>query len=127
MPVRTTISETQPEKATRYLSCTITDIDGVTPLANADSILLTLTLTLYEARTGSIINTCAVRNILNANGGVVTSAGALTVRLDAADMACLTSGASETHIALLEWTWGSPVKAGKHEIAFTVANLLKVT
>jgi hypothetical protein len=124
---RTTLVGSYAEKATAYLSATITDTDGVTALADADSVLLTLTLTLYEARTGTIINSCTARDILNANGGAVNAAGALSVRLDAADMACVSTAASELHVALIEWTWSSPVKSGKHEIAFTVTNLLKVT
>ena len=49
MSVRTTIAEPIPESSTTYISLTLTDIDGVTPLANADSILISLTLTLYNA------------------------------------------------------------------------------
>lgn len=127
MSTRTTLATTYAEKATLYLTATITDTDGVTALADADTILTTLTLTLYELRSGTVINSCTARNILNLNGGTVSSAGALEIRLDAADMACLGTASSEVHVALLEWTWGSPVKAGKHEIAFTVTNLLKVT
>jgi|WetSurMetagenome_2_1015567.scaffolds.fasta_scaffold113017_2 hypothetical protein len=124
---RTTLPGVFAEKATLPLGATITDLDGVTPLPNADTVLTTLTMTLYEASTGVVINTCLARSLLNVNGGVVTAAGALTFQLAIADMACVTSAARELHIALLEWTWGSPAKSGKHEIAFTVANLLKVT
>jgi hypothetical protein len=127
MSVRTTLPDHYAEKSTLTLTATITDADGVTPLASADSALITLTMTLYEARSQTVINTCTARNILNANGGVVTSAGALTIRLDSADMACLSAGFAETHIALIEWSWGTPLKTGKHEIVFTVANLAKVT
>lgn len=125
---RTTLAGTYAEKATAYLSATITDSDGVTPLANADATLATLTLTLYEAGTESVINSCTARSVLNTNGGAVTSAGGLSVRLDAADMACVTSGKYETHIALIEWSWGtSPVKHGKAEVAFVIENLSKVS
>lgn len=123
MTTRTTLSGAYAEKATLPLTATITDTDGVTPLASANSVLLTLTLTLYEARSGTVINSCTARDILNANGGTVSSAGALSIRLDAADMACLRTTESELHVALIEWTWGSPLKTGRHEIAFVVKNL----
>ena len=126
MSARTTLTDTYAEQATLTLSATITDADGVTPLASADAALASLTLTLYEERSGTAINGCTARNILNANGGTVSSAGALTIRLDADDMACVRASDSERHIALLEWSWGATVKHGKHEIAFTVANLAKV-
>jgi hypothetical protein len=34
---------------------------------------------------------------------------------------------NEKHVALLEWTWGSPTKTGRHEVVFWVTNLEKVT
>jgi hypothetical protein len=126
MSVRTTLTDPVAEKATAFLSATITDVDGVTPLASADSVLTTLTMTLYLGRVGIVINSRSAQSIRNENGGTVDSAGALTIRLDPLDMIIVSGKQSETHIALIEWTWGSPLKSGKHEIAFTVTNLLKV-
>jgi hypothetical protein len=127
MSVRTTIASPMPEKTTGMLSATIADVDGVTPLASADTVLTTLTLTLYLDRVGTVINSRSAQDILNAHGGAVDSAGALTIRLDPLDMIIVSGKQTELHIALIEWTWGSPLKSGKHEIAFTVTNLLKVT
>lgn len=127
MSTRTTIAEPMPEKATAYLVATITDTDGVTPLANADAILTTLTVTLYESRTGTAINSRTAQSILGVNGGSVSSAGVVTLRLDPLDMIIVSGRALETHVALFEWTWGSPLKSGKHEVAFQIDNLLKVT
>jgi len=123
---RTKLPDVYPEGATAYLSATITDTDGVTPLANADTVLTTLTLTLFEDVSCTVINSCTARNILNANGGSVSAAGALVVRLDPADMARST-GRSALHVALITWTWGTPLKTGRHEIAFVVADLALVT
>jgi hypothetical protein len=127
MAARTTLAGTYPEKTTALLAATILDADGVTPLASADSVLLTFTVTLYEERTGTILNSRTAQSVKGVNGGVVSSDGSFTLRLDAADMACLTNASAERHIACFEWTWGSPVKTGHHEIAFTVVNLSKVT
>jgi hypothetical protein len=127
MSARTTITDPKPEKATAVLSGMITDVDGVTPLANADTILISMTMALYDEHTKAIINSCTARDVKNANGGVVASTGAFSVRLDPADMAILGGRPSEDHVALYTWTWGSPLKTGRHEVAFTVTNLEKVT
>jgi hypothetical protein len=127
MSVRTTLTDPVAEKATAFLSATITDTDGVTPLANADTVLISLTLTLYDERTGTVINSCTDRSIKNTGGGTVSAAGAVSVRLDPLDMAILGGRSSEQHVALFTWTWGSPLATGRYEIAFTVTNLEKVT
>jgi hypothetical protein len=122
---RTTLTTTYPEQATAVLTATLTDADGKTALLNADSVLTSLTLTLYVERGGAVINSRSAQSILNVNGGTVNSAALLTLRLDPADMT-VSGGFAEVHIALLAWTWGSPLKTGRHEIAFTVGNLAKV-
>jgi hypothetical protein len=127
MSTRTTIEEAMPEKATAYIGATITDIDGVTALASADTVLTTLTVTLCLDRFGTAINSRAAQSVLNVNGGTVSSAGVLSLRLDPLDMIIVSGRTEEKHLALFEWTWGSPLKGGKHEVAFTVTNLLKVT
>lgn len=127
MATRTTLTEPVPEKSTQYPSFTITDIDGTTPLANADTILTTLTVDLYEERSGTVINSRTAQSVLAVNGGSVTSGGVVTLRLDPLDMIIVSGRKSETHVALFSWTWGAPLKTGRHEIAFVVANLLKVT
>lgn len=128
---RTILDGLWAEKATMTLGSptpmTITGADGVTPLANADTVLTALTLTLYEQRSRAVINGRSATSIFNVNGGTVTSGGAFTLRLDPADMACVLAGSAEVHVALIEWTWGTPMQGGKHEIIFTVANLEKVT
>jgi hypothetical protein len=125
MSVRTTIATPIPEGATRYLSFTVTDVDEVTPLANADSILLSLLVTVFNEPSRAVINSRTAQSILNTNGGTVSSAGVVTLRLDPADTAILGSK-SEARVASLVWTWGSPLKTGRHEVAFTVADLALV-
>jgi hypothetical protein len=126
MSVRTTIAEPIPESSTAYISLTLTDIDGVTPLPNADAILTTLVVTLFNERTAAVVNSRTAQSVLGVNGGTVTSAGLVTLRLDPADTAIIGTK-SEARVASFLWTWGSPVKTGRHEVAFTVANLALVT
>lgn len=121
---RTTITDPKPEKATAWLTATLTD--GTKVLLGADSVLETLTLTLSEERSGTTINGRARQSVLGTNGGEVSSLGVVTLRLDPLDMVMVSSRKSEVHVALLEWTWGDPLKSGKHEVAFTVEDLAKV-
>lgn len=127
MSFRTVLTEPYAEKTTLTLTATITDVDGVTPLANADSILTTLTLDLYEKASGTVVNSRTAQSIKNTNGGTITSAGLLTLRLDPADLTRVSTAGSETFVALVRWSWGSPTKYGAHEIVFIVRDLTKVT
>lgn len=121
---RTTITDPKPEKSTAWLTATITD--GVAVLLGADSVLESLTLTLCEERSGTIINSRARQSVLGTNGGSVSSLGVVSLRLDPLDMVMVSDRKQEVHVALLEWTWGDPLKSGKHEVAFTVVDLAKV-
>jgi hypothetical protein len=130
MSIRTIIPGEWAEGATLVLGSpapiTITDVDGKTPLPNADSILTSLVMTLFELRSGTPVNATAVdRDILNANGGVVTDAGLLTIALDgAADMVCVSQSETEAHVARIVGKWGAnPEKVLEHEIVFTVRRL----
>jgi hypothetical protein len=125
MSVRTTIAEPIPESSTAYLSLTLTDTDGVTPLANADSILISLTVTLFDEQMGTIVNSRTSQSIKNVNGGTVDSVGAVTLRLDPADTA-QAGRHNAWRVASLVWTWGSPLKTGRHEVCFLVTNLTTV-
>ena len=128
MAVRTILTDPVPEKSTRYLSFTITDVDGVTPLVGADVLLTSLAVSLFDAASKGIINSRSVMSVLNTNGGSVSAAGVVILRLDAADTAILNPRTqSEQHVACFQWAWGvAPVKSSAYEIEFTVVNLLKV-
>lgn len=124
-PFLTTISAEVAEKVTVRITGTIKDhTDTAIPAAS----LSTLTLTLYEKKSGTIINTRSAANVLNTGGGTVTSGGVLTMVLDPADNALVTQApATEVHVALFEWTYNSGAAAGRALVEFTVSNFLKVT
>jgi hypothetical protein len=90
--------------------------------------LTTLTLTLYDATTGTILNSRNAQNILNTNNVTVHATnGLLTWTVQPADLAMVTTNmAQELHIALFSWTWASGTKVGYHEVRFLVANLENV-
>lgn len=117
------------ELTTAEYTATITDEDGETPIPLAD--LSTVTLTLYDEASGSIINSRDDTNVKNT--GPVTihaTSGLLTWTMAPADNPIVGSvavGGVEKHIALFEWTWDSGNKAGKHEVLIEVVNLGKVS
>ena len=116
MAVRTVLTTEVPEATTPLLHATFTDEGG-----NTITVLNSVTLTLYDEATETIINSWLDSDV----SGSVT-AGVLSLRLGAADTAILNADrARERHIALFEFTWGVGL-VGKHEVAFAVVNLDKV-
>jgi hypothetical protein len=84
------------------------------------SALTTLTLTLYDAVTGTVINGRTAQNVLNANGVTVDSLGNLVWTLTPADVPIITAAlAIETHIAVWQATWGL-ASACTHEVSLPV-------
>jgi hypothetical protein len=70
--------------------------------------LVTLTATLYDQRTGRVINSRSAQSVKNANGGTVVTNGTLTLTLLAADNPIVGDtlpGAVERHILRLAWTY----------------------
>lgn len=111
------------EKTTCQIVQTFTDEAGATISAGVSS----CTLTLYEKRSGTILNSRNQVNINGANGGTITS-GVLTLVLSEVDNVLVSQARrSEEHVALIEYTWASGTRYGKKEITFTVVNQLKVT
>ncbi len=113
------------EKTTTQIELQLTDQDDA---ALAKASLGTVTLTLYERKTGTILNSRSAQSVLDVNGGTVSSTGLLTLILSNLDNALVSqSPSSEEHVALIEWTWSSGTRFGKKELTFTVMNQLKVT
>lgn len=60
---------------------------------------------------GVTINSRSGTSIKNANGGVITSSGVLTLTLLPADNPIVGSEISERHLLIIEWTWASTKKS----------------
>lgn len=88
----------------------------------------TLSATLYDKVSGSIINSRNKQNILNTNGGTLDGSGNFAFEFLPADNAILTASiaGAEHHVLLLEWTYQGGAKAGKQEFQMAVRNLSKV-
>ncbi len=83
-----------------------------------------LTLTLYDRASNSVINNRNAQNVLNANGVTVDPSGNLAWLMSPADNTIFRSVASETHIALFEWTYGPRgAKRGNSQVGFSIRNV----
>lgn len=96
--------------------------------AIAASDLVSLTLTLVDTVSGAIVNSVNAVDVLNTGRGTVSAGGVFAITLgqhpNEADTALLDSTDSqEDRSIVLEWTYSSPAKTGRHEKQFTVEAL----
>ena len=116
------------EKTLAKYTATIKDEAGAA-IATAD--ITTLTLTLYDVETGTIINSRNAQNVHNTNNVTVSSKGVLAWTIQALDNAIVgtrrRAGQYEKHVALFEYTWSSGSKASKHDVILEIRQLDKVT
>jgi len=115
------------EGATARVNFKVVDEDGAgLEAVNLDA----LTVTLFNERDGTIINSREDINILNVNGGIVGVDGVSSWTMDPDDNPILAPSptrAEEFHTALFEWEYDSSNKAGKQPVRLRVVNLQHVT
>jgi hypothetical protein len=119
------LTEPIAEKTTAKITFTLKDeADTVIPLDQ----IATLTLTLYNEESRTIINTRDAQNVLNLNNVTVhATSGLVTWLLQSADTSIETATKRyEIRVALFAWTFAT-TKSGKRQIRFKVQNLEKVT
>ena len=108
-------------------SCIITaTLYDATGEVLAKAAISTLTVSLINEADGSIINSREDQDILDANGGTVSTPGVVTLKLQPADNVMVdTSGSEkEVHVVAFEWTWtdGQSVSmTGRQEYGMTVS------
>jgi len=85
--------------------------------------LTTLTLTLYEKRSKTTINSRSAQNALNTNGVAATSAGELTWTIAKEDTAMVGTAQLERHVAVFQGTWLAGAKKFVHVVEFDVINV----
>lgn len=115
------------EGSTGSITGRVVDEDGVGIPATS---LVTFTYTLYDYSSGSIINSRSAVNMLNANGGTVSSAvgeeGNFVIPVAVLDSVIVdTTKQSEVHVALVRFTTAD--SAGSGELRFTLKNVKKIT
>jgi hypothetical protein len=87
------------------------------------SVLSSLTLTLYDRQTNTIINSRDAVSVLNVNGGTyANTSGAGTFKFAPADHVIVGTGSVETHIALFDAIWDGPGQT-HWEVVIQVSNL----
>ena len=117
----TVISNPIAEQTTALITATLTDeLDAAIPKSGLD----TVRFTLYDAVTGTVINSRSAVDVMSS----VDSAGVITMTLGTADTALGSQQNSrERRVAYFQWTYGqSGEKVGRHEVRFTVQNMDKV-
>jgi len=96
--------------------------------AIAKAAILSVTFTLYDEATAAVINGRDGQDILDANGGSITAAGVLTLKLQPADncvVGSIAAGRLEPHIGRVKWTWtdGLLTRTGIQEFRIYVEKL----
>lgn len=113
------------ERTTNVYQADLQDPNGVA-IPAVD--LTTLTLTLYDKVTGTVLNGRTAQDVLNANNVTVDSAGRLIWTLQPADTAIVTPAKElETHVALFEFTWQAGAKRHWHAVTFEVENQVRIS
>lgn len=105
----------------------VPDATGVLiPLALTD--VQTLTLTLYDLSSGTIINSINHVDIKNTGRGTyAATTGKLTISFHSADTPIVSATLDlERHVALIEAIYNAGIDRLEHEVEFTVRNLTRV-
>lgn len=95
--------------------------------------LLTITATLYDLESKTVINSREDQDVKDHNDATVSSEGVLTLRLSPADNvivdADLLVGQNEVHVIRLTWTWNDGVitRTGIEELRFNVMKTATVS
>ena len=114
-------------------TATLKDEDG-TVIPRSDIADIKVTLYNLDDSTGSIINSRDDQTVFDSggsetNGGTLhATSGLFTLNLTSSDNVMVDSTQShERHRMVINFTWDSPVKTGRHVVDFVVRNLEKVT
>ena len=120
-----TLGPVNERTTARYTSGPLTDEDDVVV---AGSILSTATLTLYDERTGNILNSRDAQNVNQANGVTISDLGVVSWLLVPADNAIVDQRVpSEVHVAVFDLRWDAGASRCVHEVKFLINNVGTVT
>lgn len=130
MPTPLLLTETMLEGTTGYYRFEVVDENDE---ALDAGFLTTLTLTLVDVDSQTIIHGRQNQNVLNANNGsLITDLGppmvtTMTLELQPADTVILNEHRmSEARVLTFRWTWDSGARVGVHSVQFRVENLVGI-
>lgn len=128
-PSTTYLSEFLPS-ANVTITGTFQDEYGeAVPLAS----LATVTVTLYDAATRTIINNRNAQDVKNTNGGTVAADGSFELTLSADDNAIFNGrleAGVELRVVQIVWTWtpaGGGTRTGRAEYTYGLTRLSRVS
>jgi hypothetical protein len=120
-----TLGPVNERSTARYTTDPLTDEDGAVV---AGSILSSATLTLYDERTGKILNSRNQQNVNNGNGVSIGDDGIVSWLLVPDDNAIINTRLSqERHVAVFDFRWDAGTSRAVHEVKILVNNIGKVT
>jgi hypothetical protein len=120
-----TLGPINERSTARYTSGPLTDEDGAVV---AGSILSSATLTLYDERTGTIINSRNKQNVNQANDVTISDAGVVSWLLKPADNVIVNNKLiRETHVAVFDFRWDAGESRAVHDMKILVNNVGNVT
>jgi hypothetical protein len=107
----------------RYTGTLRDESGAVVPASSLDS----LTLTLFDVATETIINARDDQDVLNAHGVTISEAGEIVWTIEPDDNVIVTVRRTlEKHEARFSATWGS-TKRSEHVLQYYVRNLKRLT
>lgn len=112
-----------PSDATLVYTGQLLDGDGVGIPASA---LATLTLSIADTMTGTIVNNCSQVDILNTGRGTIDNLGNLVVTLTPADTSLVdweTCVSPVQRSLVIDWATGSGI-VGRHQVNFALLQLI---
>jgi hypothetical protein len=120
-----TLGPINERSTAKYTSDPLLDEDGVYV---PGAVITTATLTLYDLKSGKIINSRNAQNVNQANGVTISSLGVVTWTMVPADNAIIDDRmATEVHVAVFDFRWDGGTSRAVHEVRFLVKNIGMVT
>lgn len=120
-----TLGPVNERTTAKYTTDPLVDEDGV---VIPGTLVTAATLTLYDQKTGAIINSRNQQNVNNANNVTIADTGILSWALQPADNAIVNSKLpQELHVAVFDLRWDAGSSRSLHEVKFLVNNVGKVT
>lgn len=121
----TILAEEINEQTTGVLSFKLEKLVAGVWLPLSPDDLLTLTLTYYDVKSGTILNNRNAQNVFNTNDVTISDTGVVSWIVQADDAVVVGTGLLEEHAAFFRWTWEDGQQS--EEIHHLVRNVTQVS